>query len=284
MNLLEKEMEKIQLKLKDNVDKLGRGDFGFFILPELERDVLIPVILGSLTKKYKRGIYLSFESNLDEINSFLNRNGLKEKLYVLAKKGKNKPEKEESVFREEASLTEISMLVQSLTKSGKYDFIMLDSPQSILIKHSLSETVNFLNYLVRHNKMVNLVGMGISPNCETTSILMPKITAECRIHHVSGAYKEETMPREIKLTGGIVERLSLVNFSDLSFVIFGIILISAGILFLLQSLHISLSLSPGVNSTILSNQTLLNWFSGILIVVGLILLISHFVKKRRTKN
>ena len=56
MNFLEREMEKIQLKLKDNVDKLGRGDFGFFILPELERDVLIPAILESLTKKYKKGI------------------------------------------------------------------------------------------------------------------------------------------------------------------------------------------------------------------------------------
>ena len=176
------------------------------------------------------------------------------------------------------------MLVQSLTKSGKYDFIIFDSPQSILIKHSLSETVNFLNYLVRHNKMVNLVGMGISPNCETTSILIPKITAECKIHHISEMDKGEIVPRETRLVDNAPEKQNLVNFSDLSFVIFGVILISAGILFLLQSLHISLSLSPGVNSTILSNQTLLNWFSGILIVVGLILLISHFVKKRRTKN
>src|SRR3989344_8061380 len=146
--------------LKKDIEKIKRGEFGLFILPELEKDEIKQIILRDLANKYKKGIYISFESNMDEVNSFLKKNGLEKKLHIVAGKGENKPKKGESVFSEEMSLTEISLLLENLTKSEKHDFIVLDSPNLILNRYNLPKAAKFLNYLIDHSKLENLTGLG----------------------------------------------------------------------------------------------------------------------------
>lgn len=124
-----------------------------------------PLLLKEITEKGKKGIYVSFTKSYSEVTSLFTKIKVNiERMVVvdaIGKSGKNVKDNCYCLASPE-SLTELSIILSELMKSGKYDYIFFDTLSAFLIYHTLETAERFVHYLMEKIKYFDMRGIFIS--------------------------------------------------------------------------------------------------------------------------
>lgn len=298
-------MDDVQEKIKNGLNKINKGEFGFFIVDEWKLDQTTDMMLKNLLKKFRSGVYVSFDKSLSELNGTRKKLKVRKNLHLCGKHNRKNVGEEETGLNDSTSLVELSVVIQDLLRSGKYDFILLESVSSLLLKNEPAAVAKFLNYLIEHNRIVMLHGAGSSVDSEGTSLLMPKLTNKCAVFEalsnndgvksglVGFGAKEISLEREKEILNKLRNEASVkpeeLNFKPEPFSEFNVSLLSLGIFFIFLFLGVSffyislpgqVSFSPGARS----GSGAFNYLFGIIFLVLALLTILFWVKKKTAQN
>ena len=127
------------------------------------------LLIREITKKDKKGIYVSFTKSHREVESLLtNLNVNMEKIMVVDAIGKSSekvPGKGNCYcLASPESLTELSIILSQLMKGSKYDYLLFDTLSAFLIYHDLETTERFVHYLMEKTTYFGMKGIFISLN------------------------------------------------------------------------------------------------------------------------
>lgn len=164
---------------QENRNASKSGEFGFFILQELTEDKQREIILKHMASSYKSGIYVSFKPNIDDIDSYMDKLGIKDNLHIVAKKGTKNSIDNTSVFVSTPSFSEMSNLIEKLNSSKGYNFIVLDYVSTLLLHNDSRVIARFLKGLVQKNPNLYILCIGI--DSDATSLLAQKISDNFKI-------------------------------------------------------------------------------------------------------
>lgn len=167
--------------LNEKINLMKNGDFAVFIIHESLFEDYKKEILGSLIKKLKKGVFVSFGGNLDEMRIFAEKNGFLKNLHLIGPYGLRKSAKNETVIKKDISFEELSEIFFNLEKDNKYKFIFIDSISSIFVRYDIEKTEKFLNYLIEHNRLTGLMSTAISEDSQLMEDTIPNMTKSCRI-------------------------------------------------------------------------------------------------------
>lgn len=176
---LKKALEK---KLNSVKDK--KGIYVFVSSPQ-QYNLVNSFILSYYTQKEKKtGIYVTLNKGYKFVIRSLEEQGCDaHKLYFIdgITKTQGKEEKADNCTFISApeALTELSLAISTATNTGRFEFLFLDSVNTILIYNDLKTTERFTHYIITKLREANISGIIFSLEEESANKLTPIITQFC---------------------------------------------------------------------------------------------------------
>ncbi|MEK6984257.1 MAG: ATPase domain-containing protein [Nanoarchaeota archaeon] len=147
-------------------------------------------LVNALALKYytseekKNGIYVSLNKGYDDVIRNLKEQGTDvSKLYfidgITRTSDKDKKADNCTFITSPQALTELSLAITTATNTKKFDFLFLDTINTLLIYNDLKTTERFTHYLIAKIRAANVSAILLSLEEESANKLIPIITPFC---------------------------------------------------------------------------------------------------------
>lgn len=161
-------MTSAAAKISSGLQSLNGNESLLVTLEAKSFQKMHPLLLKQITKRGKKGIYISFTKSYPEVKVLLAKIRVNtEKVIVVDAIGKpSKNIRQDTCYSlaSPESLTELSIILSELMKSGKYDYILFDTLSAFLIYHDVETAERFVHYLMEKIKYFGMKGFFISLN------------------------------------------------------------------------------------------------------------------------
>ena len=174
--------KSLQNKLASVAKK--KGIYVIISPPNKYKSVNATVLKYYTVKKKKNGIYVSLNKGYESVIENLKEKGVEiSKLYFIdgiTRTIDKEKEAENCTFvPNPGALTELSLGIATAAKTKKFDFLFLDSINTLLIYNDLKTTEKFTHYLTAMIRSANIGGILLSLDEESSNKLIQIITQFC---------------------------------------------------------------------------------------------------------
>ncbi len=157
---------------------MKKGDFSIIVAKHVDYRRTSNLILEYMTgAMHYQGCYVSLDQTYQEVEDLFDAAGIQKKdFFFLVKPSKGISHlKNVYPMEKEGSLTEISLTISELFKTGRVDFIFFESFSSTLVYNPLMAVVNFTEFLFHNLKSHHVEGLALTLDGEGSSRILPKI-------------------------------------------------------------------------------------------------------------
>lgn len=181
-------MNEAELKkaLGKKLDSTGdKNGIYVFVSPPKQYNLINDAILSHYTQNEKKaGIYVTLNKGYKFVIKNLEAQGCDvSKLYFIDGITKTQAEDAKAdnctFISSPQALTELSLAISTATNTGRFEFLFLDSVNTILIYNDLKTTEKFTHYVITKLRETNVGGIIFSLEEESANKLIPIITQFC---------------------------------------------------------------------------------------------------------
>lgn len=141
-------------------------------------------ILKKITNLKMRGIYVTLNTSYPRIKENLEAQGIdtSELFFIdcISKLTGNASKTDSCVFVESpSSLTDMSIALTAATSSGKFDFLLIDSMNTLLLYNDIKTVEKFAHYMISKLRDLDMGGIILAVDDENSKKLLPIISQFC---------------------------------------------------------------------------------------------------------
>lgn len=181
-------MEKLKIEKKlriflTDVSKNG-GIYIIISTPKTYNSTNLFILRYYITENKKRGIYITLNKRYDDLTKTLEENKIStSQLYfidgVTKNIDKNKTAKNCMFISSPESLTDLSLSLATAMETGKFEFLFIDSVNTLLIYNALKTTEKFMHFIITKVRNANIKGIIFSIEDDMAKDLISTLTAFC---------------------------------------------------------------------------------------------------------
>jgi len=163
------------------MSNLLKKDINIITMSESEYETTRNQILDKLTNEMAiKGIYITLKKTSSELINELKSNRINtDNLFFIDAISKKTTIKNVEITTTKGSLTELSIILTRVATPGAYDFIMLDSINSLLeYDDNDKEVVQFIKFLINKSKYLFVKGVFLSIENQSINNLLKSILIE----------------------------------------------------------------------------------------------------------
>lgn len=163
------------------MSNLLKKDINIITISESEYETTRNQILDKLTNEMAiKGIYITLNKTSNELISELKNNEINtDNLFFIDAISRKTTLKNAEITTTKGSLTELSIILTRVATPGAYDFIMLDSINSLLnYDNNDKEVVQFIKFLINKSKYLFVKGVFLSIKNPSINHLLKSIVIE----------------------------------------------------------------------------------------------------------
>ena len=177
---------KFEKSLQNKLASVAKKKGIYLIIspPNKYKSVNATVLKYYTVKKKKNGIYVSLNKGYESVIENLKEQGVEiSRLYfidgITRTIDKEKEAKNCTFISNPGQLTELSLAITTAANTKKFDFLFLDSVNTLLIYNDLKTTEKFTHYLTARIRSSNIGGIILSLDEESSNKLIPIIIPFC---------------------------------------------------------------------------------------------------------
>ena len=159
----------------------GKGVYLFISQAENYHSVSLGLFSQLAKKPRQKGIYISLNKGYSQIKEHLKKNHIKTSnlFFIVSSKNKECGGEDCRCIPGAESLTSLSLAITAAIDTGGFDYVILDSINTLLVYNDQKTVQKFVHYLVGKLKSFGVAGILIGVEDDSFHSLKPMLTQFC---------------------------------------------------------------------------------------------------------